>query len=127
MWPAALEKGRRETGGAGRATRRQVSARLRLVVVGRRRHWSREMRKPSNSRSTSTRSPGQVAEAVVELTLLVSPLVTPELRRSRPKHLTLSQLRPLDFLAGHPDSALSAVADYVGLALPSTSALGHRL
>jgi DNA-binding MarR family transcriptional regulator len=64
-----------------------------------------------------------VAEAVVDLTLLVTHLVTPELRRSRPKHLTLSQLRALDFLAGNPDAALSAVADYVGLALPSTSTL----
>src|SRR5260370_23063588 len=69
------------------------------------------------------RSPGQVAEAVVDLTLLVTRLVTPELRRSRPKQLTLSQLRALDFLANNPDAALSAVADYVGLALPSTSAL----
>jgi DNA-binding MarR family transcriptional regulator len=64
-----------------------------------------------------------VAEAVVDLTLLVTRLVTPELRRSRPKQLTLSQLRALDFLDGNRDAALSAVADYVGLALPSTSTL----
>src|SRR5260370_40930057 len=69
------------------------------------------------------RSPGQVAEAVVDLTLLVTRLVTPELRRSRPKQLTLSQLRALDFLANNPDAALSAVAGYVGLALPRTSPL----
>jgi DNA-binding MarR family transcriptional regulator len=64
-----------------------------------------------------------VVEAVVDLTLLVTHLVTPELRRARPKRLTLSQLRALDFLDGNPDAALSAVADYVGLALPSTSTL----
>jgi DNA-binding MarR family transcriptional regulator len=68
-----------------------------------------------------------VAEAVVDITLLVTHLVTPEVRRSRPKQLTLSQLRALEFLAGNPDSALSAVAGYVGLALPSTSTLVDRL
>jgi DNA-binding MarR family transcriptional regulator len=50
-------------------------------------------------------------------------LVTPEVRRLRPKRLSLSQLRALDFLDDNPDAALTAVADYVGLAPPSTSAL----
>src|SRR5260370_22534926 len=81
------------------------------------------MPKHSDPRRRPARPPRQVAEAVVALMLRVPRLVTPELRRSRPKQLTLSQLRALDFLANNPDAALSAVADYVGLALPSTSAL----
>jgi DNA-binding MarR family transcriptional regulator len=64
-----------------------------------------------------------VAEAVLEITLLVTRLVTPEVRRLRPKQLSLSHMRALGFLDANPDADLSAVADYVGLTLPSTSTL----
>jgi DNA-binding MarR family transcriptional regulator len=81
------------------------------------------MAKQLDRQDTSAPSPGQVAEAVLQTTLLVTRLVTPEVRRLRPKQLSLSQIRALDFLDGNPDAALMAVADYVGLAPPSTSAL----
>jgi DNA-binding MarR family transcriptional regulator len=65
----------------------------------------------------------EVAEGVLEITLLVTRLVTPEVRRLRPKQLSLSHIRALGFLDANPDADLSAVADYVGLTLPSMSAL----
>jgi len=72
---------------------------------------------------TSAPSPQQVAEAVLEITLLVTRLVTPEVRRLGPKQLSMSHVRTLGFLDANPDVALSAVADYVGLTPPSTSSL----
>ena len=74
-------------------------------------------------RGTTAASRRQVAEAVLEITLLVTRLVTPEVRRLRPKRLSLSHMRALGFLDANPDADLSALADYVGLALPSTSTL----
>jgi len=65
----------------------------------------------------------EVAEGVLEITLLVTRLVTPEVRRLRPKQLSLSHIRALGFLDANPDADLSAVADYVGLTLPSMSTL----
>ena len=64
-----------------------------------------------------------VAGGVLEITLLVTRLVTPEVRRLRPKQLSLSHMRALGFLDANPDADLSAVADYVGLRLPSMSTL----
>jgi DNA-binding MarR family transcriptional regulator len=81
------------------------------------------MAKRSDRPGTSAPSPREVAEAVVQATLLVTRLVTPEVRRLRPKRLSLSQIRALDLLDANPDAALMAVADYVGLAPPSTSVL----
>jgi len=77
----------------------------------------------STRRGTTAPSRREVAEAVVEITLLVTRLVTPEVRRLRPKRLSLSHVRALGFLDANPDADLSALADYVGLALPSTSTL----
>ena len=71
----------------------------------------------------ATQSGRRVAAAVLEITLLVTRLVTPEVRRRGPKHLSLSHMRALGFLDGNPDADLSAVADYVGLTLPSMSTL----
>src|SRR5882762_4958423 len=65
----------------------------------------------------------EVAEGVLEITLLVTRLVTPVVRRLRPKQLSLSHIRALGFLGANPDADLSAVADYVGLTLPSMSTL----
>src|SRR5256885_4470398 len=74
-------------------------------------------------RGTAAPSRRQVAEAVLEITLLVTRLVTPEVRRLRPKRLSLSHVRALGFLDANPDADLSALADYVGLTLPSMSTL----
>jgi len=71
----------------------------------------------------ATQSGRRVAAAVLEITLLVTRLVTPEVRRRGPKQLSLSHMRALGFLDANPDADLSAVADYVGLTLPSMSTL----
>jgi len=65
----------------------------------------------------------RVAELVLEVTLLVTRLVTPQVRLLRPRRLSLSHIRALGFLDGDPDASLSAVAEYVGLTPPTTSTL----
>src|SRR5437879_7963080 len=81
------------------------------------------MAQHSDRRGGSAPSARRVAERVLEITLLVTRLVAPEVRRLGPKHLSLSHMRALGFLDATPDAHLSAVAGYVGLALPSTSSL----
>ena len=81
------------------------------------------MAQHSDRRGGSAPSARRVAERVLEITLLVTRLVAPEVRRLGPKHLSLSHMRALGFLDATPDAHLSAVASYVGLALPSTSSL----
>src|SRR2546430_14363591 len=81
------------------------------------------MAQHSDRRAGSTPSARQVAERVLEITLLVTRLVAPEVRRLGPKHLSLSHMRALGFLDATPDAHLSAVAGYFGLALPSTASL----
>src|SRR6266478_7216747 len=81
------------------------------------------MTRQSARRGTTGPSRREVAEAVLEITLLVTRLVTPEVRRLRPKRLSLSHVRALGFLDANPDADLSAVADYVGLTLPGMSTL----
>src|SRR3989441_5294732 len=81
------------------------------------------MANPSGRRGGAAGSRRQVAEGVLEITLLVTRLVTPEVRRLRPKQLSLSHMRALGFLDANPDADLSAIADYVGLTLPSMSTL----
>ena len=73
----------------------------------------------------STRVPttAEVAAAVLDAAQLVIRLVRAKVGRRHRANLSLTQLRALDYLSANPDTSLSAVADYVGLALPSTSVL----
>jgi len=73
----------------------------------------------------STRAPtaAEVAALVLNAAQLVVRLARAEVRRQHPGNLSLTQLRALDYLSADPDASLSAVADYVGLTLPSTSVL----
>jgi DNA-binding MarR family transcriptional regulator len=64
-----------------------------------------------------------VAAAVVNAAQLVVRLVRAEVRCQHPESLSLTQLRALDYLSANPGTTLSAVAHYVGLALPSVSVL----
>src|SRR5256885_14377728 len=59
----------------------------------------------------------EVAEGVLEITLLVTRLVTPEVRRLRPKQMSVSPMGALGVFDANPDAALSAIAQYVGLSL----------
>jgi DNA-binding MarR family transcriptional regulator len=72
---------------------------------------------------TGAPTTAEVAAAVVDSAQLVLRLVRAEVLRRRSVKLSLTQLRALDYLSANPDTSLSAVADYVGLALPSVSVL----
>src|SRR2546429_2174385 len=73
--------------------------------------------------STRAPTPGAVAAAVVNTAQLVLRLVRAAVRRQHPVNLSVTQLRALDYVSANPGTSLSAVADYVGLALPSASVL----
>src|SRR5207245_10149269 len=66
---------------------------------------------------------GAVAAAVVNTAQLVLRLVRAAVRRQHPVNLSVTQLRALDYVSANPGTSLSAVADYVGLALPRASVL----
>src|SRR5256885_8032532 len=72
---------------------------------------------------TRAPTPGAVAAAVVNTAQLVLRLVRAAVRRQHPVNLSVTQLRALDYVSANPGTSLSAVADYVGLALPSASVL----
>src|SRR5258705_13457523 len=78
------------------------------------------MAKPLAQRMITT---AQVAGAVLHAAQLVVRLVRAELQRQHPMNLSLTQIRALDYVNANPDTSLSPVADYVGLALPSASVL----
>src|SRR3989442_1928874 len=81
------------------------------------------MAQHSDRRGGSAPSARRVAERVLEITLLVTRLVAPEVRRLGPKHLSLSHMRALGFLDATPDAHLSAVAGYVVLPPPTPCSL----
>src|SRR2546430_2188680 len=81
------------------------------------------MANQSGGRSAAAVSRRHVAGGVLEITLLVTRLVTPEVRRLRPKQLSVSHMRALGVLHANPDAHLSAGADCVGLTLPGMSTL----
>ena len=74
------------------------------------------MAQHSDRRGGSAPSARRVAERVLEITLLVTRLVAPEVRRLGPKHLSLSHMRALGFLDATPDAHLSTSSLVDGLA-----------
>src|SRR2546430_15493012 len=81
------------------------------------------MMKLLDIQSTRAPTPGAVAAAVVNTAQLVLRLVRAAVRRQHPVNFSVTQLRALDYVSANPGTSLSAVADYVGLALPSASVL----
>jgi DNA-binding MarR family transcriptional regulator len=81
------------------------------------------MGKLLSNRTSRPPSTADVAAAVVNAAQLVLRLLRAEVRRQHPVNLSVTQLRALDYLSANPDTSLSAVADYVGLTLPSASVL----
>lgn len=61
------------------------------------------------------------AHALIEIVPEVMQEIRRHVRSRRGPDLSVMQVRILAFLAGNPGAPLSAVADYVGLTLPSTS------
>lgn len=66
-------------------------------------------------------SSDRVAHELIEVIPMVMQALRAEVRRSREPDLSVLQIRVLAFLNRHPGSPLSAVAEHVGLTLPSMS------
>lgn len=62
-----------------------------------------------------------VAHELIEVIPMVMQELRAEVRRQRGSDLSVLQIRVLAFLNRYPGSPLSAVAEHVGLTLPSTS------
>lgn len=61
------------------------------------------------------------AHIVLKIVPQVMQAIRAEIRRQRGQDLSILQLRSLAFLHGHPGAPLSALAEHVGLTLPSMS------
>ncbi|GIV79893.1 MarR family winged helix-turn-helix transcriptional regulator [Litorilinea aerophila] len=72
-------------------------------------------------------SPDECARTVLDVVPAVMQAIRAEVRRHRGADLSVLQVRVLAFLNGHPGSTLSAVAEHVGLTLPSMSSQISRL
>ncbi len=72
-------------------------------------------------------SPDDCARTLLDVVPVVMQAIRAEVRRHRGADLSVLQVRVLAFLNGHPGSTLSAVAEHVGLTLPSMSSQISRL
>jgi DNA-binding MarR family transcriptional regulator len=72
-------------------------------------------------------SPSDCSEMLLEVTPVIMHRIRDEMRRRTMPGLTVPQLRTLMYLKRNPKSSLSAVADHLGLTLPSTSKLVQKL
>ena len=68
-------------------------------------------------------TPKETARAVLEVAPLVMRTVRDEMRNAGALNLSVPQFRTLGFVARNPQTSLSAVAEHIGLALPSISKL----
>ncbi|MEW5957650.1 MAG: MarR family transcriptional regulator [Chloroflexota bacterium] len=68
-------------------------------------------------------SPDEVAQEVLEIVPLIMRVIRTEMRRNRTPDLSVPQFRALAYLQHHPDASLSAIAEHIGLTLPSMSKL----
>ncbi|MBI5879850.1 MAG: MarR family transcriptional regulator [Chloroflexi bacterium] len=65
----------------------------------------------------------EVARDLLDVTPAIIRTIRAEMRRHRAAGLSVPQFRALGFLARQPGASLSEVADFLGLALPTTSKL----
>ena len=66
-------------------------------------------------------SPDECARQVMEVAPLVMRAIRAEMRSHRTPDLSVPQFRALAFLSRHEGASLSAVAEHIGLTLPSMS------
>ena len=69
----------------------------------------------------------ECAREVLDVAPLVMRTVRAEMRRHRAADLSVPQFRTLAFLSRQPGASLSAVAEHIGLTLPSMSTLVEGL
>ena len=67
--------------------------------------------------------PDDCAHEILEVIPLVMRVIRSEMRQRRAEGLTVPQFRALLYVDRMPGTSLSEVAEYLGLTLPSTSAL----
>ncbi len=72
-------------------------------------------------------SADECAALVGDVVPLVMRTIRAEMRSHRSPDLSVPQFRALGFLWRHPGASLSAVADHIGLTLPSVSKMIDRL
>ena len=65
----------------------------------------------------------ETARAIIDTVPLVMRTIRSEMRRTGACNLSVPQFRTLNFIARHPQTSLSEVAEHIGLALPSMSKL----
>jgi DNA-binding MarR family transcriptional regulator len=63
----------------------------------------------------------ECAQALLHVIPGVMQVIRSEVRRQRGRNLSILQLRALIYLSNHPGATLSAVAEHVGVTLPSMS------
>lgn len=68
-------------------------------------------------------SPQQCAREILDVTPQIMQALRVEIRAQRQHDLSVPQFRTLAFLSRHPGSSLSAVAEHIGLTLPTMSVL----
>ena len=72
-------------------------------------------------------TPQTCARELLEVTPAIIQAIRVEMRAQRQHDLSVPQFRALAFISNHPGSSLSAVADHIGLTLPTMSVLVEGL
>lgn len=72
-------------------------------------------------------TPQACAQAMLEVIPTIMQTIRVEMRAHRQRELSVPQFRTLAFLNGNPGSSLSAVAEFIGLTLPTMSVLVEGL
>lgn len=72
-------------------------------------------------------TPELCARAIMETVPLVMRVVRAEMRRQGAASMSVPQFRTLGFVARHPGASLTDVADHLGIAAPTASALVDRM
>ncbi len=75
----------------------------------------------------STPSADECAALLADTVPLIMRTIRAEMRKHRSADLSVPQFRALAFIGRHPGTSLSAVAEYIGLTLPSISKMIDRL
>lgn len=76
---------------------------------------------------TSPSTPEDCTRLIMEVVPRLMRLIRTEMRLHQPGRLSVPQFRTLLFLERHPGTSLSAVAEHLGVARPTASALVERL
>ena len=71
--------------------------------------------------------PQHCAKQMIETIPLVMQFMRRQMRKASSKHLSIPQLRTLNFISKHEQPSLSCTAEFIGLSLPAMSRLVDAL